>query len=191
MPTSAVLAAERGVILQSFGGSRAAYVNALQQAHASVSVARGILGDQLRRARVQSTLPGGAPTAAQIQTFYESYPDLSARLITSKPQPSWLGSKAQGFAISEVAPDRIFTMKSGRATVLQTSEGSFRVKALDDALPLGAVPLRKATPAIAAALRGVRARRGVRELDRRRSSATCSTRRSARATTSRSRVRST
>jgi hypothetical protein len=154
VPTSAVLAAERGVILQSFGGSRAAYVNALQQASASVSVARGILGDQLRRARVQSTLPGGAPTSAQIQTFYESYPDLSARLITATPQPSWLGSKTQGFAISEVAPDRVFTMKSGRATVLQTSEGSFRVKALDDALPLGAVPLRKATPAIAAALRG-------------------------------------
>jgi hypothetical protein len=154
VPTSAVLAAERGVILQSFGGSRAAYVSALQQAHVSVSVARGILGDQLRRARVQSTLPGGAPTATQIQTFYESYPDLPARLITSKPQPSWLGSKAQGFAISEVAPDRVFTMKNGRSTVLQTSEGSFRVKALDDALPLGAVPLRKATPAIAAALRG-------------------------------------
>jgi len=154
VPTADVLAAERGVILQSFGGSRAAYVNALRQGNASVSVARGILGDQLRRARVQSTLPGGAPTAAEIQTFYQSYPDLSARLISSKPQPSWLGSKAQGLAISEVAPDRIFTMKSGRTTVLQTSEGSFRVKALDDALPLGAVPLRKATPAIAAALRG-------------------------------------
>ena len=49
VPTKAVLDAERGVILQSFGGSRAAYVNALQQAHASVSVARGVLGDELRR----------------------------------------------------------------------------------------------------------------------------------------------
>ena len=76
------------------------------------------------------------------------------RLITSKPQPSWLGSKAQGLAISEVAPDRIFTLKLGRAATLRTSEGSFRIKPLDDALPLGAVPLRKATPAIAAALRG-------------------------------------
>ena len=154
VPTAAVLAAERGVILQSFGGSRAAYESALQQASASVPVARGILGDQLRRAEVQATLPGGTPTAAEIQTFYQSYPDLSVRLITSKPQPSWLGSKAQGFAISQVAPDRIFTLKLGRATVLRTSEGSFRIKPLDDALPLGAVPLRKATPAIAAALRG-------------------------------------
>jgi hypothetical protein len=154
VPTSAVLEAERGVILQSFGGSRAAYVSALQQAHVSVAVARGILGDQLRRTRVQATLPGGTPSASEIQTFYQSYPDLSVRLITSKPQPSWLGSKAQGFAISQVAPDRIFTLKLGRAAVLRTSEGSFRIKPLDDALPLGAVPLKKATPAIAAALRG-------------------------------------
>ena len=154
VPTSAVLVAERGVILQSFGGSRAAYVNALQQANASVSVARGVLGDQLRRARVQATLPARAPTAAEIQTFYESYPDLSVRLVKSEPQPSWLGSKTQGLAISEVAPDRIFTLKPGRVAVLQTSEGSFRIKPLEDALPLGAVPLRKATPAIAAALRG-------------------------------------
>jgi hypothetical protein len=153
VPTKVVLDAERGVILQSFGGSRAAYVNALRVAHTSVPVARAILGDQLRRARVQATLPSETPTAAQIQTFYESYPDLSVRLVKSKPQPSWLGAKAQGFAISEVAPDRVFTLKSGRTTTLYTSEGSFRVKLLDDALPLGAVSLSKATPAIAAALR--------------------------------------
>jgi hypothetical protein len=153
VPTKVVLDAERGVILQSFGGSRAAYVNALHEANTSVPVARAILGDQLRRARVQATLPSGTPTASQIQTFYESYPDLSLRLVKSKPQPSWLGTKAQGFALSEVAPDRVFTLKSGRTTTLYTSEGSFRVKLLDDALPLGAVPLSKATPAIAAALR--------------------------------------
>jgi hypothetical protein len=68
--------------------------------------------------------------------------------------PQWLGSSARGFAISEVAPPRIFDLKTGRAATLQTSEGSFRVKPLDDPLPLGAVPLGKATPAIKAALRG-------------------------------------
>lgn len=156
VPTSAVLGAERAVILQSFGGSRAAYVSALAQAHASVPVARGIIGDQLRRAQVEPTLSGGTPSAADIQTFYESYPDLSVRLISSKPTPSWLGSKSQGFAISQVAPDRVFTLQLGKAATLETSEGSFRVKPLDDAVPLGAVPLKKATPAIAAALRGFR-----------------------------------
>jgi hypothetical protein len=154
VPTAAVLEAERGVILQSFGGSRAAYESALREANASVPVARGILGDQLRRARVQATLPGGTPTASEIQTFYQSYPDLSVRMISSKPQPSWLGTNGQGLAISEVAPDRIFTLKLGRSATLRTSEGSFRIKTLDDPVLLGAVPLRKATPAIAAALRG-------------------------------------
>ena len=76
------------------------------------------------------------------------------RLVQSKPAPAWLGAKAKGFALSEVAPPRIFALKHRQARRrVQTSEGSFRVKPLDDALPLGAVPLGKATPAIEAALR--------------------------------------
>jgi hypothetical protein len=152
--TKRVLDAEKAVIRQSFGGSRAAYVTALRRAGANVSIARGVLGDELRRIQVQATLAAGPPSAAQIQTFYESYPDLSVRLIESKPAPAWLGAKAKGYAISEVAPPRIFAMRTGKAATVQTSEGSFRIKPLEDALPLGAVPLGKATPAIKAALRG-------------------------------------
>jgi hypothetical protein len=152
--TKRVLDAEKAVIRQSFGGSRAAYVTALRREGANVSLARGVLGDELRRVQVQATLAGGTPTAAQIQTFYESYPDLSVRLVQSKPAPAWLGAKAKGYAVSEVAPPRIFALRTGKAATVQTSEGSFRIKALDDALPLGAVPLGKATPAIKAALRG-------------------------------------
>ncbi|MDX6486423.1 MAG: hypothetical protein QOF43_1576, partial [Gaiellaceae bacterium] len=98
VPTALVLQAEQAVIEQSFGGSRAAYVSALRQGHASVSVGRGVLGDQLRRARVAERLPGGTPTSEQIQTFYESYPDLSVRLVKVKPVPVWLDRKPQGFA---------------------------------------------------------------------------------------------
>jgi hypothetical protein len=152
--TKRVLDAEKAVIRQSFGGSRAAYGTALQRAGANVSIARGVLGDELRRVQVQATLAGGTPTAAQIQTFYESYPDLSVRLIQSKPAPAWLGAKAKGYAVSEVAPSRIFALRTGKPAIVQTSEGSFRIEALDDALPLGAVPLGKVTPAIKAALRG-------------------------------------
>jgi hypothetical protein len=151
--TRLVLDAERAVIAQSFGGSRAAYEAALRKAHASVAVARGVLGDELRRVKVEATLPGGTPSADQVKTFYESYPDLSVRLVQSKPAPSWLGAPARGYAISEVAPPRIFTLENGKASLVRTSEGSFSIKPLDDALPLGAVPLSKATPAIAAALR--------------------------------------
>src|SRR5262249_53724645 len=100
--TARVLDAEKAVIRQSFGGSRAAYNAALRADHASVSVARGVLGDELRRMQVQSTLPGGTPSAGDIQTFYESYPELSVRLVQSKPSPTWLGAKLTGYAISEV-----------------------------------------------------------------------------------------
>jgi hypothetical protein len=152
--TKLVLAAEQAVIAQSFGGSRSAYIAALQQAHANVSVARGALGDELRRAAVMSGLPGGNPTADQVETFYSSYPDLSVRLVQArKPAPAWLGPQAKGFAISEVAPARVFDVKTGRDAVIRTSEGEFTIKPLDDALPLGAVPLGRATAAIKAALR--------------------------------------
>ncbi|HKI92586.1 MAG TPA: hypothetical protein VJ986_09815, partial [Gaiellaceae bacterium] len=38
-------------------------------------------------------------------------------------------------------------------TVVRTAEGTVTVKAVDDSLPLGAVPLGKARPSIVAALR--------------------------------------
>src|SRR5260221_2508977 len=149
-----VSAAERAVIAQAFGGSRAAYVSALRQAHASVAIARGILGDELRRAKVEATLPASAPAAADIQTFYSSYPDLQVRLVSAKPAPQWLGGKARGLALSEVAPDRVFSLTTGRAEVVRTSDGAFTVRTLGDALPLGAVPLGQVKPAITAALPG-------------------------------------
>jgi len=149
---SEVLAAERGVILQEFRGSRAIYVAALAKAHASVDVARGILADELRRAKVEASLPAGTPSAADVQTFYTSYPDLPVRLVSAAPPPSWLGKQKQGLALSQVAPDRLFSLATGKKTVLRTSQGSFTVKPLQDALPLGAVPLGRARPAIVAAL---------------------------------------
>ena len=152
VPQSAVLAAERGVILQEFRGSRAIYTAALAKAHASVDVARGILSDELRRAQVEATLPAPTPSAADVQTFYSSYPDLPVRLVSAAPSPSWLGRQKQGLALSQVAPDRLFSLATGKKAVLQTSQGSFAVKTLQDALPLGAVPLGRARPTIVAAL---------------------------------------
>jgi hypothetical protein len=151
VPQSDVLAAERGVILQEFRGSRALYNAALAKAHASVTVARAILADELRRAKVEAFLPAAAPSAADVQTFYSSYPDLPVRLVTAAPSPSWLKQK-QGLVLSQVAPDRLFSLATGKKTVLRTSQGSFTVKPLQDALPLGAVPLGRARPAIVAAL---------------------------------------
>ena len=147
------LAAEKAVIRQEFRGSRALYNAALARAHATEPEARAILANQLRRARVESYLPASSPSPSQISTFYTSYPDLKARLMAARPSPPWLGSKAQGLAIEDVAPDRLFALATGRSESILTSTGTFTVKALQDASPLGAVPLGRARPAIAAALR--------------------------------------
>jgi hypothetical protein len=153
VPGTEVLAAEGAVIAQSFGGSRSAYLAALKQAHASVDIARGVLGDQLRRAKLEATLPAGNPSPSEVQTFYDSYPDLLVRLVQAKPAPLWLGRKPKGLALAEVAPNPLFDLATGQSVTVRTSDGSFTVKALDDALPLGAVPLGQAKPTIAAALR--------------------------------------
>ncbi|MGZ8716962.1 MAG: hypothetical protein ACXWYO_07610 [Gaiellaceae bacterium] len=153
VPGSEVLAAERAVIAQEFEGGRGAYLAALRQAHASVEIARGVLGDQLRRAKLEGTLDANNPSASEVRTFYASYPDLLVRLVQAKPAPGWLGGKPKGLALAEVAPNRLFDLATGRSVVVRTSDGSFTVKALADALPLGAVPLGQAKPTIAAALR--------------------------------------
>jgi hypothetical protein len=150
--TKSVLAAERAVIAQSFGGSRAGYVAALRAAHANVPIARGVLGDELRRALVEHTLYAPPPSESQVETFYASYPDLQVRLVQAKPRPAWLGLD-RGLALSQVAPDRVFTMRRGQTSVLRTSEGDIKVKVLAEPQTLGAVPLAKVKTTIAAALR--------------------------------------
>jgi hypothetical protein len=148
-----VLAAERAVIRQEFRGSRSLYVAALSREHATVPEARAILADQLRRAHVETFLPASSPSASQISMFYKSYPDLQARLMTATPAPPWLGHRTQGLALQDVAPDRLFVLATGKSESVLTSTGTFSVKAMQDASPLGAVPLGRARPAIAAALR--------------------------------------
>jgi hypothetical protein len=151
--TAQVRAAEQTIVAQSFDGSRAAYVAALRQAGASVSVARAIIEDELRRTELEKQLYAPLPSASEVQTFYSSYPDLLVRNVRAKPAPAWLGGKASGLALSAVAPERLFTLPLDRKAVVQTAEGDFTVTPLDDALPLGAVPLGRARPAIVAALR--------------------------------------
>jgi hypothetical protein len=153
VPQSDVLAAERAVIAQAFKGSRAAYVAALRRAHASVEIARGVLGDQLRRAKLETTFFAGKPSANEIQTFYDSYPELLVRMVQSSPSPAWLGDQPKGLALSEVAPNWLFDLKTGKGGRVRTTTGVYTVKALDDALPLGAVPLGQASKPIQAALR--------------------------------------
>lgn len=149
---SDVLAAERTLIYSRFGGSRRAYQAALARAHVSRPLARGILADELRRAKVAERLRVPRPSRAQVETFYESYPDMLVREVKAKPAPAWLGGKARGFALEAVAPEGVFGLAAKSTRTLQTLDGKYKVRAMGDAQPLGSMPLSLVKPAIRVAL---------------------------------------
>ena len=150
---SDVLRAEQAVIAQRFGGSAAAYRAALAHGGANVTIARGILGDELRRIRVEADLAGGNPSPAAVASFYKAYPDLLTRPVAAKPAPWWLDGSASGLALSSLAPPPLFRAPAGRETTLRAFDGSYVVRPLGRTMPLGALPLARARPGIVAALR--------------------------------------
>ena len=152
VPTTRVLAAERAVVETRFGGSRAAYLAALARAGATVAVARGVLGDELRRIEIERTLHARRPSAAEVRAFYDAYPELVTRAVQSKPAPWWLGRRTSGLALAPLAPARLFDLPTGRKVRLRAIDGTYEVRALAAPLPLGLVPLARARPGIAAAL---------------------------------------
>ena len=149
----AVLRAEREVVQESFHGSRGAYLAALRQAHATVALARAVLADELRRARLELPRYAPKPSGGEVAAFYASYPDLLVRRVRVSPAPPWLASHT-GYALSESAPERLFSLPGGRKSRLSTLLGAFTVRPLGPAQPLGALPLSEVRPAIVAALRG-------------------------------------
>jgi hypothetical protein len=150
---SEVLDAERALIAERFGGSRAAYARAIAASHATLMMARAVIADELRRAEIESRLFAPPPPEHEIETFYSSYPDVLVRPVVAKPAPSWLGNRTGGIAITQLAPERIFRLPTGRAALVRTAEGRFRIRALGPPTPLAAVPFGEARSAIAAALR--------------------------------------
>jgi hypothetical protein len=143
---------ERAFIAAGFGGSTSSYLSALARAGLSRTLARGILGDELRRSRVTGRLHVRAPTEAEVETFYESYPDVLVREVTATPSPSWLAGRSSGFVLDAVAPGGVFALPANATRTLQTIDGTYTVRALGDAQPLGTVPLSIVAPAIRAAL---------------------------------------
>ena len=147
-----VLAAERTVIALRFGGNAAAYRAALAQAGATPTLARGVLGDSLRRAELETRLPVRRPSGREISAFYFAFPELLARPVRVTPAPWWLGSRKDGIALSSLAPERVFKIKTGRLASVRSLDGTYAVRALGEPMPLGALPLERARPAISAAL---------------------------------------
>jgi hypothetical protein len=168
-----ILAAERSVIRHRFGGSRAAYQAALARMGASVTIARGVITDELREAQVGMRLPAQRPTGADVGEYFETYGNTQARSVEVKPAPSWLGSRTRGVALSTVAPAQVFSLPvGGKPRKISTREGVFRVRALGEPQPLATFPLARARAGVYAALmRSARAEAYERWLLRRQKSA--------------------
>ncbi|HEY3576735.1 MAG TPA: hypothetical protein VGK68_01920 [Gaiellaceae bacterium] len=149
----AVLAAQREVIRDAFHGKRSAYLAALREAHATTGLALAVLGDELRRARLEQPRYAPKPKGSEVAAFYAAYPDLLVRRVRVSPAPPWL-AKRTGYAVAESAPQRLFSLPTGRKSRLSTLLGTFAVRPLGPAQPLGALPLSTVRPAIDAALRG-------------------------------------
>jgi hypothetical protein len=149
---AAIDVAERSLIRAHFRGSRVFYDAALTRAQASEASARAVLADQLRRARIEATLPAQTPSASDIRSFYGSYATTPARMVKASPAPWWLGGQTAGFALAPTAPAGVFTAPAGRPTTIGTADGVFTVQPVGLPRPLKSVPLTAARPAIEAAL---------------------------------------
>ena len=143
-----ILAAERRVVASRFGGNRSAYLAELAEARAGAAVARGILGDELRRLDLMSRFRVPSPSPSAVQRYLSTHASVLARELSVTPAPSWLPS-GSGYALATSAPSELFELPTGRSRQVRTVEGTFTVRALDDPTPLETLPLQLARPAAA------------------------------------------
>jgi hypothetical protein len=147
-----ILAAERSIVAARFGGSRGAYAAAIADAHTNLSVARGIIGDELRRVRIQSKFRVAAPSASAIADYHENFGELQARLVQAKAATPWLGGRRSGYALSSTAPPQLMSLPSGRWSRLWSPLGTVQVRPLGAPKSLASFPLGTMRLAIRSAL---------------------------------------
>lgn len=150
-----VLAIERRIVATRFGGSNAAFREALSKAGATVAVARAIVGDELRWRQIAGRLSIGRVSAADVARFRATHASVLARELVVSPAPSWLAD-GRGVALATSAPEAVFSIPRGRRTKIRTAEGPFVVEAVDDTTALAALAGELAR---AAATRELRAER--------------------------------
>ncbi len=152
---SDALALERRVVTARFGGNVAAYRSALAEAGASLAVARGIMGDELRWHDIAARLSLARISESDVSRFRATFAPVLARELTVTPAPSWL-PEGRGVALATSAPEAVFRLTTGRRTTIRTAEGSFVVEAREDTTALGAVPADRARVAVTRELRAER-----------------------------------
>jgi hypothetical protein len=146
---------ERRVVTARFGGSSVAYRSALAEAGASVAVARGILGDELRWSEIVERLSLARISSADVTRFHSTFAPVLARELVVSPAPSWL-PEGQGVALATSAPAVVFAIGTGRRRTIRTAEGTFVVKARAETSALGALPSDLAHAAVRRELRAER-----------------------------------
>jgi len=144
--------AERAIVRYRFGGSGPAYRQALAQAGANREMARSIIGDELRQAKIERGFRGSSPSGQEIADYQATYSETPARLVRVTPAPTWLGSVRRGVAIEGMAPEAVFGIPTGRGVTLHTREGVLHVRAVGPTAPLGAFTIDAARSSIRAAL---------------------------------------
>jgi hypothetical protein len=147
-----ILAAERSIVAGRFEGSRRAYLAAIADAHASLGVARGVIEDELRRARIAERFRVSAPTGDDIAEYQQTYADLQARLVQTAKRTPWLGGRKVGYAVQSNAPGPLMELPSLRWTPVWSPTGTVKVRPLGPPVALGSVALSRARPSIRAAL---------------------------------------
>jgi len=150
-----VSAAEKAVVSGSFGGY-ARYRAALAKAHASPSAARGVIADELRRAQIEAHMRVPNPSSEDVQAYYDSYLETEARLVQTKTAAPWLGNRRRGFALASNSPPQLFSIPEGKKWLkIRTMTGIYEVRAVDPAVPLGALPFGLVRPALVSALKAL------------------------------------
>ena len=147
-----IRAAEQSIIASRFSG-RGAYRSAVARAGANLALARGVIGDELRRARIRANMRAANPSAEDVSDYFASYGTALARQVEATPAPWWLNGRKRGLALASSAPFSVFQLAGGRTAPLWTAGGTIRVRALGAARPLSAFGLGPARPSIVAALR--------------------------------------
>ena len=69
--------------------------SALRARHASVTLARAVIADQLRRRAIARGLRIEAPTSAQVALYYSLYSMLPVRQVRADRSPTWLGGRGR------------------------------------------------------------------------------------------------
>lgn len=147
-----VLEIEQSIVDVRFGGSRYAYTRALRAKRATAEIARAIIADQLRRGDIARKLSVSMPTAAEVALYHSLYGALPARHVSTNTAPSWLGGKRRGYALVPPGPAQVLSLETARSTRVVTRDGALSVKALDEILPIGVLPLAVAGDAVRTAL---------------------------------------